>query len=127
MHLDVHCYYGYQTVLFLWQHTCNILSNLLLILLSFKSYSINLHDFFLDFFDFFYLFYCHLKAIQSIFMIFFGDMGMDFFYTRKYIDVIVVNQYSFYSNIHQYSATFLTYSNATKRIYYASSLTFQVT
>ena len=75
----------------------------------------------------YYLFYCHLKAIQSIFMNFFGDMGMDIFYTRKYIAVIVVNQYSFYSNIYQYSTTFLTYCDATKRIYYGSSLTFQET
>ena len=31
----------------------------------------------------YYLFYCQLKAIQSIFMNFFRDMGMDIFYSRK--------------------------------------------
>ena len=35
LHLEVHCYYRYQFVLFLWQLNCNVLSNFLLILLLF--------------------------------------------------------------------------------------------
>ena len=36
LHLQVHCCYEHQFVLFLWQHNHNVLSNFLLILLVFQ-------------------------------------------------------------------------------------------
>ena len=63
----VNCYYGYQSVLFLWQHICNTLSNL---------------------FD---IFLCNLKTIQSIFMKCSGEIDIVFSHTYKYIVTMDIN------------------------------------
>ena len=63
----------------------------------------------------FYILFSHLKTIQSIFMKFSGDMGMDI--TRKYIAITGVSKCSFYGNIYQYSVTFLAYLNATHSLF----------
>ena len=38
VHLKVHRHYRYQSMWFLWQHLCNILSNFLHILISLEHY-----------------------------------------------------------------------------------------
>ena len=121
LHLKVHRHYGYQSMWFLWQHLCNILSNFLHILISLEHYTINHHKIFRRnkyclllylkvncYYGYqsvlflwqhiyntpsnlFYILICNLKTIQLIFMKFSWEIDIVFSHTYNYIVTMDIN------------------------------------